>query len=65
MYILFQNDDDEEKELDLHEKKKIVRSLIKKGFREANIKEALKFTTNYKDTLNWLIINLPEDGKNY
>ncbi|KAL6607673.1 P-loop containing nucleoside triphosphate hydrolase protein [Neocallimastix sp. 'constans'] len=59
------NDDgDEEKELDGHERRKIVKSLVKKGFREANIKEALKFTSNYKDALNWLIINLPEDVSN-
>jgi len=55
------NNDEEEKELDGQEKRKILRSLVKKGFREANVKEALKFTANYKDALNWLIINLPED----
>ncbi|KAJ3297123.1 hypothetical protein HK104_000837 [Borealophlyctis nickersoniae] len=48
-------------DLSADEKQRIVRSLVRTGFRPVHVEEALQYCHDETSTLNWLCVHVPED----
>lgn len=53
--------EDHSKDIDQVKKNEYVEQLTKFGFRSTHVEEALSYTSNFTEALEWLLFHIPED----